>query len=58
MQLFLITFDIIVLNISKNIQINFEILGTDGDMHLGRRDFDNKLIDYCINEFCKQLGIK
>ena len=53
-------FDITVLNISKNIQgqINFEILGTDGDMHLGGSHFDNKLIDYCINEFYKQTGNK
>jgi len=52
------TFDITILNITKNIQgkINFEILGTDGDIHLGGSDFDNKLIDYCINEFCKQTG--
>ena len=52
------TFDITLLNISKNIQgqINFEILGTDGDIHLGGSDFDTKLIDYCINEFCEQTG--
>ena len=54
------TFDITILNISKNIQgqINFEILGTDGDIHLGGSDFDTKLIDYCIKEFCIQTGNK
>ena len=52
------TLDITVLNITKNDDdnINFEILGTDGDIHLGGSDFDNKLIDYCINEYCKQTG--
>ena len=52
------TFDITLLNITKNSEdnINFEILGTDGDIHLGGSDFDNKLIDYCINEYCKQTG--
>ena len=52
------TLDITLLNITKNSDdnINFEILGTDGDIHLGGSDFDNKLIDYCINEYCKQTG--
>ena len=54
------TLDITIMNLSKNNEgnINFEINGTDGDTHLGGSDFDNKLIDYCIQEFCKQTGIK
>ena len=54
------TLDITLLNITKNNEdnINFEILGTDGDIHLGGSDFDNKLIDYCINEYCRQTGDK
>jgi len=52
------TLDITLLSITKNSEdkINFEILGTDGDIHLGGSDFDNKLIDYCINEYCRQTG--
>jgi len=52
------TFDITLLSITKNSEdnINFEILGNDGDIHLGGSDFDNKIIDYCINEYCKQTG--
>jgi molecular chaperone DnaK (HSP70) len=54
------TLDITLLSITKNSEdnINFEILGTDGDIHLGGSDFDNKLIDYCIKEYCKQTGDK
>ena len=52
------TLDITLLNITKDSDdnIKFEIFGTDGDIHLGGSDFDNKLIDYCINEYCKQTG--
>jgi L1 cell adhesion molecule like protein len=54
------TLDITLLNISKNKEgiINFDVLSSDGDTHLGGSDFDNKLIDYCIQEFCKDTSIK
>ena len=54
------TLDITLLNISKNTEgnINFEVIATDGDIHLGGSDFDNKLIDYCIDRFCKLTGNK
>jgi molecular chaperone DnaK (HSP70) len=52
------TLDITLLNITKNNEgtIGFEVIATDGDIHLGGSDFDNKLIDFCISEFCKTTG--
>ena len=49
------TFDITLLNIKKNHegQLVFEVELTNGDIHLGGSDFDNKLIDYCLKQFCK-----
>ena len=54
------TLDVTILNIRKNNEgiIHFEVIATDGDIHLGGSDFDNKLIDFCIKEFCKQTGNK
>ena len=54
------TLDVTILKITKNNigDINFNVIVTDGDIHLGGSDFDNKLIDYCINEFCKSTGNK
>ena len=54
------TLDITLLNIRKNNEgvINFEVEVSDGDTHLGGSDFDNKLIDYCISEFCKNTSYK
>ena len=54
------TLDITILNIRKNSEgvINFEVESTDGDTHLGGSDFDNKLIDFCIKDFCLKTGNK
>ena len=54
------TLDVTLLNITKNNEglIGFEVIATDGDIHLGGSDFDNKLIDFCISEFCKTTGNK
>ena len=54
------TLDITVLNIRKNNEgiINFEVESTNGDTHLGGSDFDNKLIDFCIKDFCLKTGNK
>ena len=54
------TLDVTILNIRKNNEgiIDFEVIATDGNIHLGGSDFDNKLIDFCIKEFCKQTGNK
>ena len=54
------TLDVTLLNIKKNNEGNtdFEVLATDGDIHLGGSDFDNKIIDFCINKFCQETGHK
>ena len=54
------TLDVTLLNIKKNSDgnIDFEVLATDGNIHLGGSDFDNKLIDFCINQFCISTGHK
>ncbi len=33
------------------------MLATNGDTHLGGEDFDNRMINYLVNEFKKQQGI-
>ena len=40
------TLDISILSFDKE---NFEVVYTKGDNHLGGEDFDNKLVDYCLN---------
>ena len=54
------TLDVTLLNIRKNIdgKIDFNVLATDGNIHLGGSDFDNRLIDFCINQFCNNTGYK
>ncbi|TON44607.1 Hsp70 family protein, partial [Vibrio parahaemolyticus] len=32
-------------------------LATNGDTHLGGEDFDNRLINYLVDEFKKEQGI-
>ena len=48
------TFDVSLLSIEDGI---FEVKATNGHTHLGGEDFDNKLVEYCINEFKKKSGI-
>ena len=38
----------------------FEVKATAGDTHLGGEDFDNKLVEYCVNKFFnkKRVDIK
>jgi L1 cell adhesion molecule like protein len=33
----------------------FEVKGTAGDTHLGGEDFDNRLVDYCMQEFKRKF---
>ncbi|MCE1768125.1 Hsp70 family protein, partial [Enterobacter hormaechei] len=35
----------------------FEVLATNGDTHLGGEDFDNRIINYLVDEFNKEQGI-
>ena len=54
------TFDVTILRIDKNEGDDekfFEILSTCGDKFLGGEDFDNRLVDYFLNDFCKKNGI-
>ena len=46
------TFDVSLLTIDDGL---FEVKATAGDTHLGGEDFDNKLVDYCLKEFLKQV---
>ncbi len=45
------TFDVSLLTIDDGI---FEVKAIAGDTHLGGEDFDNKLVEYCTNEFLKK----
>ena len=42
------TFDLSILNIDDGI---FEVLSTAGNTHLGGEDFDNRMVDYFVQEF-------
>lgn len=42
------TFDVSLLTIEDGM---FEVNATAGDTHLGGEDFDNRLVEYCIQEF-------
>jgi len=48
------TFDISVLEIGDGV---FEVKATNGDTHLGGDDWDNKLIDYILDEFKRDQGM-
>lgn len=45
------TFDVSVLTIDEGI---FEVKATAGDTHLGGEDFDNRMVDYCIQDIKKK----
>lgn len=45
------TFDVSVLELDGGF---FEVKGTSGDTHLGGEDFDNRMVNYCIEEFKKK----
>lgn len=48
------TFDVSLLTIEKGI---FEVKATSGDTHLGGEDFDNKLVEYCAQDFMRTNGL-
>lgn len=48
------TFDITILELGGGV---FEVKSTNGDTHLGGDDFDQRLMDYIIDEFKKDQGI-
>ncbi len=52
------TFDISIIEIDEVEGENtFEVLSTNGDTHLGGEDFDNRMINYLVDEFKKEQGI-
>ena len=48
------TFDVSILEIGDGV---FEVKATNGDTHLGGDDFDNKIINWLVDEFKKAEGI-
>lgn len=48
------TFDISALEIGDGV---FQVAATNGDTHLGGDDWDNRLMDWIINEFKAETGI-
>jgi len=47
------TFDVSILEIGDNV---FEVLSTNGNTRLGGDDFDNRIIDFLVEEFKKANG--
>src|SRR6266487_5981888 len=48
------TFDISILLLGEGV---FEVKATNGDTHLGGDDFDQRIIGWLADEFCKEQGI-
>ncbi|MEK7096613.1 MAG: molecular chaperone DnaK [Patescibacteria group bacterium] len=48
------TFDITILELGDGV---FEVKATNGDTHLGGDDFDQKIMDFIIDEFKKNEGV-
>ena len=54
------TFDVTILNLNENkqsLEQDFRILSTNGDKFLGGEDFDNRLVEYVLNQFCKKYSL-
>ena len=48
------TFDVSILDIGEGV---LEVLSTAGDTHLGGDDFDQRIIDWMVDEFKKSNGV-
>jgi len=48
------TFDVTVMEIKGS---DFNALATDGDVQLGGRDWDQRLVDYVAEEFIRKFGV-
>jgi molecular chaperone DnaK len=48
------TFDVSILELGDGV---FEVKSTNGDTHLGGEDFDNRIVNYFLEEFKKEQGI-
>ena len=52
------TFDVSIIEVANvDGEKQFEVLSTNGDTFLGGEDFDNRLIDYLVEEFKKDQGV-
>ena len=52
------TFDISIIDIDEvDGEKTFEVLATNGDTHLGGEDFDNRIINFLVDEFKNQQGV-
>ncbi|MBV7388376.1 molecular chaperone DnaK [Pasteurellaceae bacterium TAE3-ERU1] len=52
------TFDLSIIEIDDvDGEKTFEVLATNGDTHLGGEDFDNRVINYLVDEFKKEQSI-
>ena len=52
------TFDISIIEIAAvDGEHQFEVLSTNGDTFLGGEDFDQRVIDYIVDEFKKEQGV-
>lgn len=52
------TFDVSIIEIAEvDGEHQFEVLSTNGDTHLGGEDFDQRLMEYLVQEFKKDSGI-
>lgn len=52
------TFDVSIIEIADiDGEQQFEVLATNGDTHLGGEDFDDKIIQYLVEEFKKDTGV-
>jgi molecular chaperone DnaK len=52
------TFDVSIIEISNiDGEHQFEVLSTNGDTFLGGEDFDQRIMDYIIDEFMKESGV-
>lgn len=48
------TFDVSILELGDGV---FEVKSTNGDTHLGGEDFDNRIVNYLMEEFKKEHGV-
>lgn len=48
------TFDVSILELGDGV---FEVKATNGDTHLGGDDFDNRIVEWLVEEFKKENGI-
>ncbi len=52
------TFDVSIIEIAEiDGEQQFEVLATNGDTHLGGEDFDDRVIQYLVDEFKKDTGV-